>query len=300
MLGGMAVQSDHWSRWLRERRDAGDERQRTAILDMLGPVRERVLAHAEPLDGATLLDVGTGDGLIGLAALERVGAQGTVIFSDISDALLAHAHDAVAERGLLGRARFVFTQADDLAEIADGSVDVVTTRSVLIYVADKPAALRAMYRVLRPGGRISLFEPINRLMYPEAPDRFWGYDVSAVSELADRVKASYRAISNPAAMTMLDFDDRDLVRFAEAAGFARIHLECHIDVETRADMGAIDVETLLDSAPNPLAPTARESIEAALSDGERDEFVAHLRRAIEAGDRLRRGAVAYLAASKPA
>ena len=136
-------------------------------------------------------------------------------------------------------------------------------------------------------------------MYPEAADRFWGYDVSAVSQLADKVKRTYRAISDPAAATMLDFDDRDLVRLAEAAGFSRIHLECHIDVEARADMGAIDIETLLDSAPNPLAPTARESIDAALSAAERDVFVAHLRRAIEAGDRLRRGAVAYLAASKP-
>jgi ubiquinone/menaquinone biosynthesis C-methylase UbiE len=295
----MAVQPDHWSRWLRERRDAGDERQSTAILDMLGPVRQRVLAFAEPLDGATLLDVGTGDGLIGLAALERVGAQGRVIFSDISDALLAHAHEAVAARELLDRARFVSTQAADLAEIADGSIDVVTTRSVLIYVADKAGAFDAMYRVLRPGGRISLFEPINSLMYPEAADRFWGYDVSAVSALADKVKRTYREISDPAAATMLDFDDRDLVRLAEAAGFSRIHLECHIDVETRADMGAIDIETLLDSAPNPLAPTARESIDAALTEDERDVFVAHLRRAVEAGDRLRRGAVAYLAASKP-
>ena len=295
----MAVEPDHWSRWLRERRDAGDERQRTAILDMLGPVRERVLAYAEPLDGATLLDVGTGDGLIGLEALTRVGAQGRVIFSDISDALLAHAHEAVAVAGSLDRARFVSTQAGDLAEIADASVDVVTTRSVLIYVADKAGALDAMYRVLRPGGRISLFEPINRLMYPEAADRFWGYDVSAVSALADKVKRTYREISDPAASTMLDFDDRDLVRFAEAAGFSRIHLECHIDVEARADMGAIDIETLLDSAPNPLAPTARESIDAALSADERDVFVTHLRRAVAAGDRLRRGAVAYLAASKP-
>lgn len=296
----MAVQPDHWSRWLRERRDAGDERQRTAILDMLGPVRERVLAYAEPLGGATLLDVGTGDGLIGLEALERVGAHGSVIFSDVSEALLAHAHDAVAAAGRLGRARFVSARAEDLAAIATGSVDVVTTRSVLIYVADKAAAFDAMYRVLRPGGRISLFEPINRLTFPEAPDRFWGYDVGAVRELAERVKRSYREISDPAAAAMVDFDDRDLVRLAEAAGFSRIHLECHIDVEARADMGAISVEALLDSAPNPLAPTARESIEAALTAQEQERFVDHLRRAIEAGDRLRRSAVAYLAATKPA
>ena len=63
----MRARPDRWSRWLLERRDAGDERQRSAILDGLAPVRERVLGHAEPLEGATLLDVGTGDGLIGLS-----------------------------------------------------------------------------------------------------------------------------------------------------------------------------------------------------------------------------------------
>jgi arsenite methyltransferase len=295
----VALEPDRWSRWLLERRDAGDERQRSAILDRLAPVRERVLANAEPLDGATLLDVGTGDGLIGLAALERVGASGTVIFSDISDALLGHVHAAVSERGLLDRSQFVATGAADLAEIPAGSVDVVTTRSVLIYVSDKARAFEAMHRVLRPGGRISLFEPINSLMYPEPSDRFWGYDVSAVGDLADKVKASYGGLSEPASAAMMDFDDRDLVALAEAAGFGRIHLELHVDVEAGGSPHAIGIDALLDSAPNPLAPTARESIAAALTPDEQQRFVAGLRRAVEAGDRLRRSAVAYLVASKP-
>jgi ubiquinone/menaquinone biosynthesis C-methylase UbiE len=295
----VALEPDRWSRWLLERRDAGDERQRSAILDVLAPVRERVLGHAEPLEGATLLDVGTGDGLIGLEALERVGPRGTVIFSDISDALLGHVHAAVAARGLLERAQFVSTPAEDLAEIPSGSVDVVTTRSVLIYVSDKARAFSAMYRVLRPGGRISLFEPINRLMFPEPGDRFWGYDVGPVSDLADKVKASYGGLSEPASAAMMDFDDRDLVALAEAAGFGRIHLELHLDVEAGAHERAISIEALLDSAPNPLAPTARESIAAALTAAEQERFVAGLRRAVEDGDRLRRSAVAYLVASRP-
>ena len=81
--------------------------------------------------------------------------------------------------------------------------------------------------------------------------------------------------------------------------YKRQHLECHIDVEAHAELSAISIDALLDSAPNPLAPTARESIAAALTPAEQDEFVAHLRRAVEAGDRLRRSTVAYLVASKP-
>jgi ubiquinone/menaquinone biosynthesis C-methylase UbiE len=292
----MATSSDPWSRWLLERRDAGDPRQRSRALEQLAPIRDRVLAGAGPLDGATLLDVGAGEGLIGLEALDRVGDAGTVIFSDVSPALLERCEHAVRALGLLDRARFVHARAEDLAGISDASVDVVTLRSVLIYVADKAAAFASIRRVLRPGGRLSLFEPINRLTYPEPWNRFWGYEVVAVAELADKVKATFAERQDPAIDTMLDFDHHGLVRLAEDAGFAPIHCDCHVDVEPRPPTGVVDVDVLLDSAPNPLAPTVREAIAEALTEPERDRFVAHLRRAHDAGDQVRRLAVAYLVA----
>ena len=70
---------------------------------------------------------------------------------------------------------FVRAAAEDLSTIADASADVVTTRSVLIYVDDKAAAFRAFHRVLKPGGRLSIFEPINNY-FPVSPDEFWGFD----------------------------------------------------------------------------------------------------------------------------
>ena len=47
--------------------------------------------------------------------------------------------------------------------LASQSVDVVMTRSVLIYLADKQAGVRELYRVLRPKGRASIFEPIHEV-----------------------------------------------------------------------------------------------------------------------------------------
>ena len=296
----MAAQPDHWSRWLLERRDAGDAHVRRITLEHLAPIRDRVLANAGPLDGATLLDVGAGDGLIGLEALERVGPAGVVIFSDVSSALVERCEEAVRARGSLERARFVVARAEDLDGIADGSVDIITTRSVLIYVADKADAFAAFHRVLRPGGLISLFEPINRLTFPEPRDRFWGYDVAAVAELADKVRAAFEDMHDPASATMTEFDAGDLVLLAEEAGFARVHCDCHIDVEPGQPPGGADVETLLDTSPNPLAPTIREVIAQALTEPERERFVAHLRQAHDEGRRLRRLAVAYLAAAKAA
>lgn len=268
------------------------------MLDHVTVFRDGVLALAEPLDGASLLDVGTGDGLIGLEALERVGPDGEVIFSDISPALLERAREAAGAAADDGRARFVQSSAESLAEIDDASIDVATTRSVLIYVADKPAAFAALHRVLRPGGRISLFEPINRLMFPEPPDRLWGYDVGSIVALADKLKASYSALKDPASETMMDFDEHDLVRFAEIAGFERVHLECHIDIEPSAHMGALDLATLLQMAPNPHAPTLGEVLDDALDAPERERFMAEFGRIMRDEEPVKRSAVAYLAARK--
>jgi arsenite methyltransferase len=281
--------ADRWSRWVLGGRDGGDERQRELALEWLRPIRDHVLDLAGPLDGATLLDVGTGDGLIGREAAAR-GAS--VIYSDVSAPLLEHLRASGVE------GTFVLTGAEDLAEIEDASVDVVTTRSVLIYVDDKAGAFAAMRRVLGPGGRISLFEPINRLTFPEPPSRFFGYDVAAVAELADKVRATFEDLHDPVSATMTDFDAGDLVRLAEEAGFERVHCDCHIDVEPGQPLETVNVETLLDTSPNPLAPTVREAIAQALTEPERKRFVTHLRRAHDERRQVKRLAVAYLAAGK--
>jgi SAM-dependent methyltransferase len=78
--------------------------------------------------------------------------------------------------------------------VDDAAVDVVTTRSVLIYVKDKAGALREFQRVLRPGGRISLYEPINVLMHVGDPDCFSGYDTRRVRAIAAKLDTLYESI----------------------------------------------------------------------------------------------------------
>jgi arsenite methyltransferase len=296
----VAAEPDRWSRWVLERRDGGSQEQREATLEGLAAIRGRVLRNAEPLEGRTLLDVGAGDGLIGLGALDRVGPDGRVIFSDVSPALLERCRDAVRLRDALDRAEFVAAAAEDLAGVPDDSVDVATTRSVLIYVVDKPAAFASMYRVLRPGGRISVFEPINRLMFPEPDGRFFGYDLTSVGELVTRVHAIFTAGERSVRSAMMDFDDRDLARLAEEAGFEPVHVECHIDIERGRDDLAVSLEALLDGAPNPNAPTVREAVDAALTAPEQVQFMTALAKAFKDRRAVRRSAVAYLSATKSA
>ena len=281
---------DQWARWLLHRRHGGDPEQLRRTLEYLRPVRDKVLDNAGLSTGAMLLDVGCGDGLIAFAALDRVGEQGTVIFSDISQDLLDHAHALAAQMGLLGRCRFVRARAEDLAPIADASVDAVTTRSVLIYVADKAAAVRQFHRVLRPGGRLSIFEPINRF----GMDRS-GFDLAPVQELRDRVMAIYERIQPKDSDPMLDFDERDLLRLAEDAGFPEIHLELHAEIVPAEPRRW---ETVLHSSGNPRIPTLAEAIHEALTPAEAERYMAFLRPIVEEGRGTSRGATAYLWARK--
>jgi arsenite methyltransferase len=288
---------DRWHRWLLDVRFGGDAAARQQDLSgYLYPVRDIVLDRARLQPGDTLLDVGAGDGLIAFGALERLGPSGQVIFSDVSADLLEHCGRAAAAEELADRCRFLLASADSLDGVDDASVDVVTTRSVLIYVKDKAAALREFYRVLRPGGRISLAEPINVLMSPCDPDLFSGYDVTPVKALAAKIEALYDSIQPMGVDPMLDFDDRDLVAHAVDAGFPTVDLELRVSV--KASTKPVPWERFLRMSGNPLMPPLAEAMGQVLTPAEFTEFTDWLRPLVEAGGGRERMAMAYLTAVK--
>jgi arsenite methyltransferase len=75
---------DRWAEWVLTTRYGTDEAHRRRVLDYLRPIRDRVLKNASISAGDTLIDVGTGDGLIAFGAVPLVGAEGKVILSDVS------------------------------------------------------------------------------------------------------------------------------------------------------------------------------------------------------------------------
>jgi SAM-dependent methyltransferase len=278
---------DRWAQWLLERRFAGGDRR--ATLQYLGRIRDEVLDNADFSGGETLLDVGCGDGLIGFGALDRGAAQ--VVFSDISQDLLDVCASAASDLGVLDRCRFTLASADDLGPISDTSVDVVTTRSVLIYVKDKERAFQEFFRVLRPHGRVSLFEPINRFGKPSSAGSLGGYELPGLEAIVARVRSVFEQDGDP----MLDFDERDLVDLAERTGFTDIRLQLRIEVK---DQKPRSWESYVRTVPNPRVPSLGEAIEQALEPEERDELTTRLRPLVEQGQGRRRSAVAYLSATK--
>ncbi len=281
---------DQWAQWLLHRRHGGDPEELRRALEYLHPVRDKVLNNAKVAPGETLLDVGCGDGLIAFGALERVGEGGAVIFSDISRDLLNHARMLAEQMGVLDRCRFVRTGAEDLATIEDASVDIVTTRSVLIYVTDKRRAFAEFFRVLRPGGRLSIFEPINRF----GMDRLTQHP-EPVQKLIDRIGAVMERLQPSETDPMVDFDERDLLEHAEAAEFAEIHLDYEAEI---APAEPRRWETVLHCSGNPKLPTLAELMDEIFTPEEAARYEAYMRPRVEGGLSTNRWATAYLWAVK--
>jgi ubiquinone/menaquinone biosynthesis C-methylase UbiE len=111
----------------------------------------RLLEMAALRLGEKVLDVSCGTGMVTFPAVEAVGPSGTVLGTDISQAMIDTARQEATRRGLT-QVTFERMDAEQL-DIEDGSFDVVLNALGLMFVPEVDKALREMYRALRGGGR---------------------------------------------------------------------------------------------------------------------------------------------------
>jgi ubiquinone/menaquinone biosynthesis C-methylase UbiE len=295
--------SDTWSTWLLGRRHGNDAAYQQRMLNVVENYRDRVLDGAQLRSGMTLADIGTGDGLIAFGAIARVGQSLRVILTDISQPLVDHVEQLAINLGVRAQCTFVQGSADKLTGISDTNIDVVTTRAVLTYVQDKAQAFREFYRVLKPGGRISLAEPIfqddavDACQLTKLVETQPNHAEIAFLRLAHRYRAS-QFPSTPAALMqspITNYNERDLFRLARDAGFINIHLELHMDLRPALP---ITWEAYLDVANHPWAPTLREVLAKSFSPDEAQAFENTLRPIVEAGQSEQKQLVTYITAEK--
>ncbi len=110
----------------------------------------------EPLDGRRVLELGGGLG-VGAAALAMRGAE--VVILDISLQRARAARRMLLREGLAQKVHIVVGEAENLP-FRSGAFDRATTKAVLIHT-NLPRAAREIHRVLRPGGRAVVLEPLD-------------------------------------------------------------------------------------------------------------------------------------------
>ncbi|WP_406947815.1 bifunctional demethylmenaquinone methyltransferase/2-methoxy-6-polyprenyl-1,4-benzoquinol methylase UbiE [Psychrobacter fjordensis] len=107
--------------------------------------------------GQHVLDIAGGTGDLAKVFSREVGRNGHVVLSDINAAMLEVGRERLINAGC-NNVDFVLANAETLAPFDDESFDLVTISFGLRNVTDKDAALKAMYRVLKPGGRLLILE----------------------------------------------------------------------------------------------------------------------------------------------
>ncbi|EPF70303.1 bifunctional demethylmenaquinone methyltransferase/2-methoxy-6-polyprenyl-1,4-benzoquinol methylase UbiE [Acinetobacter rudis] len=107
--------------------------------------------------GQRVLDIAGGTGDLAKVFSREVGPTGHVVLSDINESMLNVGRDRLIDAGC-SNVDFVLANAETLEPFEDNSFDLVTISFGLRNVTDKDAALQAMHRVLKPGGRLLILE----------------------------------------------------------------------------------------------------------------------------------------------
>jgi ubiquinone/menaquinone biosynthesis C-methylase UbiE len=141
-------------------RDAASYDSLTAEFDrftrrLTQPLAERMVDLANLLSTERVLDLGTGTGIVALAAAARPNFLGRITAVDLSDGMLCAAKQRAAQEGFGRCLEFCRMDAEALG-FENASFDVTLSLFALLHFPNPLLALRELFRVLRPGGRLVL------------------------------------------------------------------------------------------------------------------------------------------------
>ena len=136
-------------------------------------------ALAELSAGEVVLDLGSGAGLDVFLAAQRVGPTGKAYGVDMTDEMLTRAR---SNQGAMGFTNVEFLKGYlEALPLPDNSVDVIISNCVINLAADKDIVLAEAFRVLRPGGRVTISDVVVDGDVPDALRRDMGAWAGCIS-----------------------------------------------------------------------------------------------------------------------
>ncbi|KHF26327.1 bifunctional demethylmenaquinone methyltransferase/2-methoxy-6-polyprenyl-1,4-benzoquinol methylase UbiE [Solemya velum gill symbiont] len=170
-------------------------------------------------NGQHVLDLASGTGDLASRFAGLVGPEGRVVMSDINLAMLEEGRKRMVDSGHVGNVEYLQINAEEIP-FPDNSFDCVTIGFGLRNVTDKDKALREMFRVIKPGGRVLVLEfskPVNKPL--EKIYDFYSFKaLPLMGKLVAKDADSYRYLAESIRMHP---DQETLKQMIEDAGFER-------------------------------------------------------------------------------
>ncbi len=171
--------------------------------------------------GQVILDLAGGSGDLTRLFSKKTGVAGRVVLADINSAMLAVGRDRLLDEGLVDNIDYVQANAEHLPFASD-SFHCITIAFGLRNVTDKNEALRSMYRVCKPGGKVMVLE-FSTPTFPGLKPVYDWYSFNVlpkVGQLFANDAASYQYLAESIRMHP---PQDELKQMIEQAGFEDCH-----------------------------------------------------------------------------
>lgn len=216
----------------------------------LQPAQDKLLEMASLQPGEKVIDIACGTGLVSFRAAEKVGTNGFVLGTDISDNMVRICNQLAKEKNKVN-VSFERMDAEELKE-PDCECSAALCALGLMYVPDPLKALREMYRVIKPGGRAvaavwgqrdrcgwaEIFEIVDRRVSSEVCPMFFNLGNDDVLERHFKAAGFSKIITERLNTLLLYHSDEEACGAAFAGGpvaLAYYKFEEHVKKEVHAE-----------------------------------------------------------------
>lgn len=225
-----------WYNWLNNTRFEGfNKLQVDASIQWLNNIRDIILYNSKIKKTDTVIDIGTGTGLLGLKILEAQQGEGNVIFLDKDKECISVCKNEIDKLNITTGYQLEVSDCTDL-KFPDNCIDTAVMRSVLVHINDKLKCLSEIHRILKKNGNFLGFEPLISMN-----TRYWELLNPEKTSNYEIFKNIENQIMNDKDESIFNYNMDTINSLITNAGFTKIDVKkLDIPIELLPDENLID------------------------------------------------------------